>query len=386
MTSSSFTANWRSVTGATSYHLDVATNSSFTNFVLNNLNVGNVTSHNVTGLTGNTSYWYRVRAYNGGGASANSNVITVTTSPAQVATPTFNPPGGLFCAHSVNVTVSTTTNGAQIRYTIDGSTPTSNPPNGTVIANGGTADVFGLDAEGVNLQAIGFKSGMTDSAVHSDLYYYDCGGDGPEGPNEITSTRNVTYNLDKAGNRTSVADTGTTTTYTPNNLNQYINTVGSDTITNGSEHEIAAYKGVSYTYINDTHLQSVTSGSNNYQLAYDALGRCVKRTLNNATTYYIYDGEKPIQEEGATLASTIYGMGVDEPVIRFTPSYVYYFYQDREGSVTHVAYSDTQGHHGLIEQYRYDVFGAPTIRDGNGNLVNPPGVFSDWQSFHVHRT
>jgi len=70
------------VTGATTYFLDVATDNSFTNFVpgFNNLNVGNVTSYNVTGLTCNTTYYYRVRAGNSCGTSGNSNVITVTTS------------------------------------------------------------------------------------------------------------------------------------------------------------------------------------------------------------------------------------------------------------------------------------------------------------------
>ena len=43
--SHSFTANWRSVSGATGYRLDVATNNSFTNYVTGyqNLNVGNAT-------------------------------------------------------------------------------------------------------------------------------------------------------------------------------------------------------------------------------------------------------------------------------------------------------------------------------------------------------
>jgi RHS repeat-associated protein len=188
-----------------------------------------------------------------------------------------------------------------------------------------------------------------------------------------SSSRTVAYSLDPAGNRNWVSDnTVGTITYrqdaTTVNFNQYAQ-VGSDTVTNGYEHEVKTYQGVNYTYINDTHLQTVTSTNNNYVLAYDALGRCVARTLNGATTYYIYDGEKPIQEIGPAWASTIYGIGVDEPVIRFMSTAVYYFYQDHEGSVTHVANAN-----GLVEQYRYDVFGTPTIRDGSGNPVNPPGI------------
>lgn len=45
------------------------------------LNVGNVTSYAVTGLNPETTYYYRVRAVNGSVASANSNVVSVTTKP-----------------------------------------------------------------------------------------------------------------------------------------------------------------------------------------------------------------------------------------------------------------------------------------------------------------
>lgn len=45
------------------------------------LNVGNVTSHTVTGLTPETTYYYRVRAVRGTFNTANSNAITVTTKP-----------------------------------------------------------------------------------------------------------------------------------------------------------------------------------------------------------------------------------------------------------------------------------------------------------------
>jgi len=86
VTDVSFAANWGAVTGATSYRLDVATDAGFTSFVsgYNDLNVGNVVTQSVTGLTQNTTYYFRVRTVNGGGTSGNSNTITTLTYNTEV--------------------------------------------------------------------------------------------------------------------------------------------------------------------------------------------------------------------------------------------------------------------------------------------------------------
>ena len=184
-----------------------------------------------------------------------------------------------------------------------------------------------------------------DSDPHSEEYYYD-NGMGPKAPDTF---RTVVYYYDGAGNRTTVNDNGLITNYASNPLNQY-DTVTASTISNGSEHEVKSYQApsdpqlVTYTYLTDKDLVSVTSGSNSYSLAYDALGRCVKRTLNGTTTYYIYDGEKPILEYKVNpiqiLARNVYGKGIDEILMRtatgINGNQPFYYQQDHEGSVTHL--------------------------------------------------
>jgi RHS repeat-associated protein len=175
----------------------------------------------------------------------------------------------------------------------------------------------------------------------------------------------LTYNLDKKGNRTSVVDNSVTSTYTPNAMDQYT-TGASLSVVNGTEHEIQTYNGVSYTYLNDERLESAATGSTTYTMVYDALGRCMKRSLSNGPlTYYIYDGDKPILEYDSTgtwAGTNVYGKGVDEVVERSAinsngQSCLYFPQQNHEGSVTLL--TDISG--SAIERYRYDAFGKPTV-------------------------
>ena len=83
VTQTSFTANWGAVTGATSYKLKVDSNAP--------IDVGAVTSSNVTGLTIGTTHTYSVQAVNAGGTGSSSNTISVTLNPAAPAVPTTLP-------------------------------------------------------------------------------------------------------------------------------------------------------------------------------------------------------------------------------------------------------------------------------------------------------
>ena len=87
----SFMANWTPAVNATSYYLDVANDAQFTSFVsgYHDLNVNNDTSHFVTGLPTNHTYYYRLRSYFTVGYSMYSNPTAVTLTNASVEFASF---------------------------------------------------------------------------------------------------------------------------------------------------------------------------------------------------------------------------------------------------------------------------------------------------------
>lgn len=116
---------------------------------------GDVIDYSFTYNKGTPAYdtpWFQVTVGAGGGG--------------KVATPAFAPPGGTY-GEPVNVTLSTTTPGATIRYTLDGSKPTGSSPAYT-----GPIAV----AQNTTVKAVGFKAGMTKSGVAKAIYRIDAGG------------------------------------------------------------------------------------------------------------------------------------------------------------------------------------------------------------------
>lgn len=87
-----FDANWNAVSGATAYYIDVDDNADFSSPLTgyNNLNVGNVVTYSITGLTAGTTYYYRVRAENSCGIGGNSNTITTITPTCPILSDNFS--------------------------------------------------------------------------------------------------------------------------------------------------------------------------------------------------------------------------------------------------------------------------------------------------------
>lgn len=164
VTQTGFTVRWNPSAGAVGYRLDVAEDAAFTTLLggYGDLDVGPVTAHTVTGVTGGREYHFRVRAYNGGGIGASSNSAGVTTLLA----PSLTSPAG-----------TTLTFGSAGSFTV---TATGNPvptlatggalPGGiTFTDNGnGTATIAGTaQAAGAFLLTVTVANGVGSAAVQA---------------------------------------------------------------------------------------------------------------------------------------------------------------------------------------------------------------------------
>jgi uncharacterized repeat protein (TIGR03803 family) len=101
------------------------------------------------------------------GGTDGFGVIFKLIIPPQVAAPTFSPAAGIYTS-AQKVTISTTTSGASIRYTTDGSMPTET--NGTLYSGPVSIGTVGT---ATTLNAIAYETGDTDSAVTGGTYSID---------------------------------------------------------------------------------------------------------------------------------------------------------------------------------------------------------------------
>ena len=104
--------------------------------------------------------------------------------------------------------------------------------------------------------------------------------------------------------------------------------------------------------------------------------------VNGVIKYYIYDGEKPILEYKARRCSAWPErgrQGIDEVLMR-TDYFLFLLrrspgiiQQDHEGNVTHL--TSVSGN--ILEKYRYDAYGAPTIYPPSPGATRSVSAYSN---------
>ena len=100
-------------------------------------------------------------------------VGTADKAGTQCAKPTLIPSDATSATLYVTVRITTRTEGAYLRYTLDGSTPTGGPAgNGTQIAASSGKIEFTVGPREKTLKAIAYKAGLADSPVAEASYVY----------------------------------------------------------------------------------------------------------------------------------------------------------------------------------------------------------------------
>jgi hypothetical protein len=133
---------------------------------------------------------------NGNQAASPSLTVTVNngapncSGPSPASPPTFSPVGGTYTT-AQQVYLNTTTSGASIRYTTDGSTPTETV--GTLYT-GSPISV----ASTTTIKAIAYENGIPDSTVSSATYTIQAGGGGGSGTLALVQSNATATN--NAGN------------------------------------------------------------------------------------------------------------------------------------------------------------------------------------------
>ncbi len=200
------------------------------------------------------------------------------------------------------------------------------------------------------------------------------------------------YAIDADHHRTSVITTtgGTTTTenyLTDPDRHQYTNVGGAVRVSslNGS---VTSHGGRTFNYDALEALTRVNDGgTTTATYGYDAIGRRTSKTTGGVTRRFVYAGPWVIEEyldSGGTQileALNYHASGVDEIVMsrrrdtadldldgNTTELLELYLHVNHQGSILDVTLVNGQ----VVESYRYDSFGAPTIRDRQGQVVASP--------------
>lgn len=97
--------------------------------------------------------------------------------------------------------------------------------------------------------------------------------------------------------------------------------------------------------------------------------KCLDTTPLLLPTIFTYDSWRVVAEwnsSGALVTTNVYGVGIDEPLYTSNASGQFYYKIDGLGNVRFLLNSSGT----MIEQYTYDAFGTPTIKNGSGTVIS----------------
>jgi hypothetical protein len=233
--------------------------------------------------------------------NSDRNVVANYVVASQVAAPSFSVPSGAYSAPQT-VTITTTTGGASIRYTLDGSSPSST--NGTLY----TAPVS--VASTMTIRAIAYKSGMTDSPISAATYTITGAVAAPgfnPSAGTYSTTQTVTITSTTSGASIRYTLNGTTPTSSTGTL--YSAPVS---VTSTTTIKAIAYKSgmsdsavTSSTYTITLGVVAPPSFSPTAGTYSSGQNVALTSTTSGATIRYTTDGSTPTSSTGTIYSGTI---------------------------------------------------------------------------------
>jgi RHS repeat-associated protein len=223
---------------------------------------------------------------------------------------------------------------------------------------------------------LGLRTSMT-TLDGTFEYGYDATG---QLTSVVTPTgRTINYQYDAAGNRIGVTDSGTTTNYSTNELNQYTD-VGNAVYTYDADGNLVGQtlggQTSNYTYDAENRLNKVVTPQGTWEYQYDGLGNRVASTFNGQKTEYLIDpfglgnvvGE--YDNSGNLVARYTHGVGL---VSRVDGSNIADYYDaDALGSTVGL----TSANGSYVNRYSYLPFGEDLTKIES--VANPFEYVGQW--------
>ena len=197
-------------------------------------------------------------------------------------------------------------------------------------------------------------------------------------PEDIGIAGRESFTYDSNGNRLTAIDAeGRTTTFSydlSGRITSARNPSGNITIYghDADGNMISRSDGASFTYDFINRLTRYTQGNTTAHYVYDPFGRRIKKTVNDITTWYLWDGDVLLAEydvSGARSKRYVYMPGDFLPVQMEDASGIYNVHGDHLQTPRLLTDSAQQ----VIWRARYETFGQPTVDedvDNNGTSVS----------------
>lgn len=238
------------------------------------------------------------------------------------------------------------------------------------------------------------NSGSAFATVSTDVFAYNAKGEVVAATNATLTTRDQAFAYDDIGNRLTFTNTGGTTAYTANSLNQYAAIASATPTYDEDGNQTATGLGQAYVWDAENRLIVVEplipgTGDKKVLNTYDAQSRRVRRVVLNYASgvwnlvsdeKFIYDGWNVVAvidsstlsalrvfTWGLDLSGSLQGAGGVGGLLAVKDgANIYHYTYDANGNVSEVLNSSGS----VVAHYEYDAFGDTFVASGSYAATN----------------